>query len=187
MRKTVRFLPLTPARFPDLEALFGARGACGGCWCMWWRLTRPQYDAGRGEPNRRALRSLVGGGAVPGLLAYEGRHPVGWVAVEPRAAYPRLARARTLRPVDEEPVWSITCLFVAREQRRRGLTGALVDAAVEHAFRRGAPAVEAYPVVPRGATAAAFLYTGVLSTYLGRGFEVVARPSASRAVVRRFR
>ena len=185
MGRTVRFLPLTPPRFPDLEALFGPRGACGGCWCMWWRLTRGEYGAGRGESNRRALRALVGGGTVPGLLAYDGREPVGWVAVEPRAAYPRLARARTLRPVDAEPVWSITCLFVAREHRRRGLTAALVEVAAERALRRGAPAVEAYPVVPRAATGDAFLYTGVLSTYLRCGFEVVARPSASRAVVRR--
>ena len=154
---------------------------------MWWRLSRADFDAGKGEPNRRALWKLVQCGTVPGLLAYAGKEPVGWVAVEPRAAYSRLGRARALAAVDELPVWSITCLYVAKDWRRKGVASALIEAAAKQAFRCGAPALEAYPVVPRGKTAAAFIYPGVLSTYLRNGFEVVARPSAGRAIVRRVR
>ena len=156
----LRIHPLTPDRFADLERLFGPRGACAGCWCMWWRLPRAQWEAGKGEGNRRGLETYVRGGAIPGLLAYDGEAPVGWVAVEPRAAYPRLARSRSLAPVDERPVWSITCFFVARSHRGRGVTRALVEAAAAHARTHGAPALEAYPVDSRARLGDAFLYTG---------------------------
>src|SRR5262245_14495751 len=121
--------PLTPDRWPDLEALFGERGACGGCWCMYWRLRRADFHAGKGQPNKDALRALVDAGPPPGLLAYVGGVAVGWCAVGPRETYPGLARSRILRPVDERPVWSITCLFVDRAHRRRGLSARLLRAA----------------------------------------------------------
>lgn len=176
--------PLTRARFGELERLFGPRGACAGCWCMWWRLPRAAWEKGKGEGNRRALEAYVAAGNVAGLLAYDGGAPVGWVAVEPRAAYPRLARARTLAPVDDRPVWSITCFFVARSHRRRGVTRALVEAAAAHARVHGAPALEAYPVDARARLGDAFLYTGAASTFEALGFEEVARRSAARPVMR---
>jgi GNAT superfamily N-acetyltransferase len=177
--------PLTPARWPDLVKLFGPRGACAGCWCMWWRLARPQWTAGKGDGNRRALERYVEAGHVPGLLAYEGGEPVGWVAVEPREAYPRLSRSRTLAAVDERPVWSLTCFFVARSHRRRGLTRALVRAALRHARSRGARIVEAYPVDRRERVADAWVYTGAASTFRALGFREVARRSATRPIVRK--
>jgi GNAT superfamily N-acetyltransferase len=126
----------------------------------------------------------VKGGHVAGLLAYDGGEPVGWVAVEPREAYPRLARSRTLAPVDDAPVWSITCFFVARPHRGKGLTRALVEAAVRHAREHGARIVEAYPVIPRGERADAWMYHGSASTFLDLGFVEVARRSATRPIVR---
>lgn len=124
-------------------------------------------------------------GHVAGLLAYDGGAPVGWVAIEPRAAYPRLARSRTLAPVDDAPVWSITCFFVARSHRGRGLTRALVEAAVRHARAQGARIVEAYPVDLRRDVADAWVYTGAASTFRALGFAEVARRSATRPVVRK--
>jgi len=176
--------PLTPERWPDLVRLFGPRG-CAGCWCMWWRLSRDQFAAGRGAGNRRGLRAYVKGGRVPGLLAYQGGEPVGWVALEPRTAYPRLARSRILAPVDEEPVWSITCFYVAREQRGRGLSRALIEAAVRHARSRGGKVVEAYPVELRAKVPDDRVYHGAASTFLGLGFREVARRSRSRPIVRK--
>jgi len=179
------FAPLTADRWPDLERLFGARGACAGCWCMWWRLTHADWVAGKGEGNRAALRALVDAGAEPGMLAYDQGEPVGWCALAPRTAYPRLARSRSLKPIDDQPVWSITCFFVARGHRRQGLTIALLAAAAEHAKRYGGRVLEAYPVVPRaGAWPDAFAYTGPLATFAKAGFVEVARPSASRTIVR---
>jgi len=176
--------PLTPDRWRDLEALFGPRGACGGCWCMWWRLARAEFTAGKGEGNRAAFRAYVRRGRIPGLLAYDGGVPVGWVAVEPRAAYPRLARGRTLAPVDGAPVWSLTCFYVARSHRGRGVTRQLVQAAAAHAAAEGAAALEAYPIDSKATLGDAFLYTGAASTFRALGFEEVARRSPTRPIMR---
>ncbi len=176
--------PLTSERWPDLVKLFGPRGACAGCWCTWWRLPRAEFDAGKGEVNRRRQERYVKAGHVAGLLAYAGGEPVGWVAIEPREAYPRLARSRTLAPVDDRPVWSITCFFVARPHRGKGLTRVLIEAAVRFARSRGAAIVEAYPVELGREVADAWVYTGSASTFRALGFEEVARRSRTRPIVR---
>jgi GNAT superfamily N-acetyltransferase len=127
----------------------------------------------------------VKSGNVPGLLAYVDDEPAGWVAVEPRDAYPALDRSRTLARVDDAPVWSISCFFVARPHRGKGMTRALIEAAVRHARASGAAMVEAYPAEYRGDVADAWVYTGAASTFLGLGFVEVARRSASRPIVRK--
>jgi GNAT superfamily N-acetyltransferase len=180
------FHPLTPERWPDLEKLFGERGACGGCWCMVWRLSRSEWTAGRGDRNKQALRSLVRDGAQPGVLAYRGDEPVGWCAVAPREVYVRLQKSRVLAPVDDRPVWSISCLFIAKPFRRQGVSVRLIDAAAEFARSQGARAVEAYPVVPYSdAMPAAFAWTGTVSAYERAGFREVARRSDARPIMRR--
>jgi len=185
MTEAIEIHPLTPERWSDLVALFGERGACGGCWCMWWRLPRSEFDARKGASNRAAFRRIVAGGREPGLLAYRGGRPVGWCAVEPRDRYPALARSRVLAPVDDRPVWSITCLFIERSHRRRGVSVALLRAAVEHAMARGASVVEGYPVVPKtGRMPDAFAWTGTLAAFERAGFREVARRSPTRPIVR---
>ncbi len=179
------FHPLTPDRWPDLEALFGPRGALGGCWCMWWRLKRSEFDAHKGEDNRRAFRQIVEEGAEPGLLAYDGGRPVGWVAVQPREAYPVLARSATLRPLDDQPAWAVTCFFVARGYRRAGLALRLLQAAVDHAARHGARLIEGYPVEPRREAAPdLYVFTGFVSTFRRAGFVEAARRSPTRPIMR---
>jgi GNAT superfamily N-acetyltransferase len=152
---------------------------------MWWRLPRSRWVAGKGQGNRRALRRIVEAGAVPGLLAYQGDEPVGWVAVEPREAYPVLDRSRTLARVDEEPVWSVPCFFVARAHRGKGVTGALLEAAVRFARSRGARIVEGYPVAYRRGVADAWVFTGAASTFRRAGFREVARRSPTRPILRK--
>src|SRR2546427_4723800 len=95
-RMKLQFQPLTPPRWSDLERLFGERGACGGCWCMWWKLPHADFIKDKGAGNKRALKKIVARGPVPGVLAYAGGQPVGWCALEPRANYPRLERSRVL-------------------------------------------------------------------------------------------
>jgi GNAT superfamily N-acetyltransferase len=177
-------VPLTPERFRDLERLFGPHGASSGCWCMWWRLPTPTFRAGRGEGNRRAFRRYVEDGHIPGLLAYDGAKAIGWIAVEPRASYVRLARSRDLAPVDEAPVWSITCFFVARAYRGRGVTRLLVEAAAAHARAAGARLLEAYPREPEEGAVDSSLYTGVASSFRSLGFVEVARRAPRRPIVR---
>jgi GNAT superfamily N-acetyltransferase len=180
------FRPLTPARWRDLEKLFGARGACGGCWCMWWRLRRTEWQKNRGAGNRRAFRRIVARGEAPGVLAYAGGAPVGWCAIAPRRAYPVLARSPILKPVDDAPVWAITCLFVPRPYRRRGVSARLLDAAAAFARRRGARIVEGYPTEPRGAAIPdVHVFTGLRSAFDRAGFAEVARRSPTRPIMRR--
>ncbi len=178
------FHPATPERWPDLERLFGERGACAGCWCMWWRLKRSQWDAQRGEGNRGALKALVESGEAPGVLAYAGAEPVGWCSVAPREAFPTLERSRTLKRIDQEPVWSIVCFFVAKPFRRQGLTVKLLQAVVEYVRGRGGRIVEGYPNRPSKAGVDAWLYMGLASAFLKAGFVEVARPSTTRSLVR---
>ncbi|MFO0580690.1 MAG: GNAT family N-acetyltransferase [Anaeromyxobacter sp.] len=180
------FRPLTPERWPDLERLFGANGACEGCWCTFFRYARADWRAGKGEGNRARQRAYVDAGHVPGLLAYEGNAPVGWVAVEPREAYPVVLASRVTRPGpgrDAAGTWAITCFWVPRAFRGRGLMRALVDAAVAHARAGGAARVEAYPVDPAGHTDAGALYHGHARVFRAAGFRVLARPSSPRAIV----
>lgn len=182
----LRFEPLVPELWPALERLFGARGACGGCWCMWWRRKRADWVAGKGASNKRAFRRIVEAGPPPGVLAFSGDEPIAWCALAPRADYPVLARSRTLAPVDARPVWSITCFFVAKDWRRKRVSSALLAAAAKFARRSGAKCLEGYPVAPRAAALPdAFAWTGTLKAFERSGFREVARRSNSRPIVRR--
>lgn len=185
MQAPVTFQPLTSERWRDLEKLFGERGACGGCWCMTWRLRRSEYDKLKGLGNKRAFRKIVSSGPAPGVLAYAGGEPVGWCAVAPREVHARLENSRVLARVDDRPVWSVTCFFVAKPFRRAGLSVALLKAAVGHAAAYGAKIVEGYPVEPRtDPMPDVFAWTGIASTFRRAGFEEVARRSPGRPIMR---
>jgi len=180
------FRPLTPARWSDIEQLFGPRGACGGCWCMVWRLKRADFERQKGAANRRALRRIVESAKPSGVLAYHGRQPVGWCSVAPRQDFPGLGRSRILRPVDDQPVWSVTCFFIARGYRRNGLATKLLDAAVNYARKQGAKVIEGYPIDPRtNCIPDVFAWTGLATIFRKAGFQEVARRSLVRPLMRR--
>lgn len=177
--------PAARERWGDLERLFGERGACGGCWCMHWRLTAAEYEAGKGEGNRRRLRERLGSEPPPGVIAYLAGEAVGWCAVAPRGEYVRMERSRILAPVDDRPVWSIVCFFVARPHRGRGLTGALIRGACELAAAHGASIVEAYPVEPqKDPMPPVFAFTGLASAFRRAAFREVERRSPTRPIMR---
>lgn len=182
---TYSFHPLTPERWPDLEALFGPRGAVGGCWCMTMRIPRSQYERDKGEGNRRAFRAIVESGPPPGVLAYAGGDPVGWCAIGPRRNFSVLGRSRVLAPLDDLPVWSVTCFFIRKDHRRRGLSVALLREAVVFAARHGATIVEGYPVEPRKPEVPpVFAHTGLASAFRNAGFVEVDRRSETRPIMR---
>jgi len=183
--KNLRFRPLVPERWPDFVRLFGEKGACGGCWCMWMRLDQAKFERQKGLGNKRAMKRLVDSGQVPGVLAYSGDEPIGWCAVQPREVYVRLARSRILSKVDDRPVWSVTCFFVARPFRRNGVSAALLKAAVKHARTQGAKIVEGYPMEPGATYADAFVFPGLVSAFRQAGFEEAARRSKTRPIMRR--
>jgi GNAT superfamily N-acetyltransferase len=169
-----------------MQALFSERGVQNGCWCMYWRVKRADFHRDYGEPLRLQMERIIGEGRVPGVLAYLGDRPVGWVSVAPRDDFPVLNRSRTLKPVDANPVWSITCFFVAAEYRRRGMSAALLEAAVDYVRTQGGRIVEAYPIVPESVKDPSNeLYMGQLPVFERAGFEEVARRSRRRVIVRR--
>ena len=181
----LEFHTLGSDQWRDLEKLLGKNGACGGCWCMWWRLSRSEFMKLKGEDNRKALKKLVDSGKVPGLLAYAKSEPIAWCSVAPRETYPALERSRILKRVDEEPVWSIVCFYVAKQYRHKGLTVDLLQAAIDYARSQGARIVEGYPVEPKAKlTPDPFAYTGLVSAFRKAGFAEVLRRSCTRPIMR---
>lgn len=182
---TIEVKPLTAGRWDDFVELFGPdRGAAGGCWCMFWRQSKPEWKARTNEGNRRKLRRLVRPRrAPPGLIAYREGKPVGWTSVAPRDEFPRLNASKTLAPFDAKPVWAIVCFYIRRGHRKSGVASALLAAAVDEAAKRGARIVEGYPV--DGTTESGDAWTGVPSMFQRAGFREVERRHPSRPIVRK--
>ena len=177
--------PATPDRLDDLATVMAGCADGRKCWCAYWYLPNRAYKAGWGTTNREPLERLVKDGAEPGLIAYDGELPVGWVNVGPRARLDRLARSKTFVALDDLPVWSVSCFIVAKSHRRQGLVTRLADAAARFAFARGAPAVEAYPVDAERSSSAYDFFLGTTNAFLRAGYREVARPTPRRAVMRR--
>ena len=181
----LRWLPLTKNRWSDFESLFGEKGACGGCWCMFWRLKRSDFERQKGEGNRRAMKSIVDSGQTPGIIGKIGQKPVAWCSVAPRETFGALQRSRILKKVDDRPVWSISCFFVHKDFRGKGVCTCMAAAAVEYAKTNGGRLVEAYPVEPKqGRIAPAFAWTGIASAFRKAGFVECARRSETRPIMR---
>ncbi|HVS85577.1 MAG TPA: GNAT family N-acetyltransferase [Gaiellaceae bacterium] len=180
---SLRVVPVTPERWDDMVTLFERRGPRGGhrnapgygCWCMYWRDRSLEH----GEPKKRAMADLVRAGREPGLLAYDGDEPVGWVSVAPREEFHALVSSPQYGPDDEdEGVWSIVCFVVDKPRRGAGVAAELLGAAVEHALARGASAIEAYPHVRDGRD-----YMGHVPLFEQAGFEKV-RDANKRVIMR---
>lgn len=181
---------LQPDDWALLERLFGANGACGGCWCMWWRVPMggKTWEAAKGAPNRGAFRSLVENGRASGVLAFIGDgndgQAVGWCACGPRADFPRLERSKALARDWRAGTWSLNCLYVPARWRGRGVATALVESAITLARRNGAREIESYPqmVRPGQRMAGAFVWTGVPSLYERFGFRAVHAAERGRTL-----
>ena len=182
---SLHVVPVTPDRWTDMCTLFEQRGPRGGyrnvpaygCWCMYWRDRSLEH----GEPKKRAMAKLVGSGREPGLLAYDDREPVGWVSLGPREEFPPLLHSPQYRPRETGgggAVWSLVCFTVDKNAQRQGIAGALLAAAVEHAFARGASSLEAYPHKTDRAN-----YMGHVELFESAGFALV-RETSKRVVMR---
>jgi GNAT superfamily N-acetyltransferase len=178
--------PLTKERWKDLVELFSRPGASivRGCWCMAYR-TSGRIGTHSAERNKKALKSLVDGGCVPGLIGYERKSPVGWISLGPRTDYAKLRRSPVMKPVDDKPVWSVVCFFVDRRARDRGVSKTLLKAAIDYARSQGATLLEAYPVDKPVRSHPDFMWFGAKSIYERAGFKEVARRKKTRPVMRR--
>ncbi len=181
----LKIRPLASDLWPDFEKLFGPRGGYGGCWCMWWRLTRSEFERGQGERNRQAMRALVDSHIVPGLIAYRDDEPCGWCSVAPREHFKSLERSRVLKRIDNKPVWSLVCFFIHRKYRGQGLGEKLIRGAIEFVRSEGGRIIEAYPTPSRENKLPPVLsFMGIQNTLEEVGFKEVHRPSPSKIIMR---
>jgi GNAT superfamily N-acetyltransferase len=167
---------LDASRWENLETLFGEKGACAGCWCMYWRLPTREFKAAQGAAAKKQLRVLVERDQAHGVLAYVDGEPVGWCAFERRVELPRLDSAPSLAIDDAEVVWALPCFFVKVGFRGRGVARALLAAGEKAVRKRGGRVLEAYPILPAGETKipAAFAWTGVPALFEAAGWKNVA-------------
>lgn len=177
---------IEPATWESFSDVMGENGGCGGCWCMLWRQSSKDMTANMGVPNRRLMHELFETGAVPGLVASRDGRAVGWIQVAPRSDFPRLDGSRILQPVDDRPVWSVSCFLVHKDVRRQGLSRRLLEAACDFARDRGAAILEGYPIdTPKEKYPAVYAWTGFAGAYRAAGFAEVARRSPTRPIMRR--
>ena len=178
---------ISPGDWPSIVKLFGDKGACGGCWCMSWRVPThgKQWEECKGAKNRRALRTLVQRGEVHAVMAFAGDEPVAWCTYGPRESFAYIPRVRALAREDTAGVWSVVCFYLRPAWRRSGVGTCLLQEAVRDAFRLGARQVEGFPAVPwdrNVAMPAAFAWTGVPALFERSGFRKLRRPKSSRPI-----
>ena len=178
------FQPVTKKNWQDFEKLFGPKGACAGCWCMFWRQTRSEFDKLKGDGNKRAMRKIVEAGEVPGILAYHHGQPIGWCAVAPRERFSALERTRVAKRIDDQAVWSAPCFFVHKNYRNQGVTVQLLRAAIELVKKSGGKILEGYPVEPKKEMPPVFVFYGTASAFRQAGFVECTRRSETRPFMR---
>ena len=184
---TLSFKPLIADNFNDLIILFGEKGACGGCWCMWWRLKNKDYEQSKGIRNKELLENLISNSKPLGIIAYEKNNPIGWCSISPRKSLKRLETSKLFKPIDNLDVWSITCLYVDKKIRNTGLSVRLINQASEFAFKKGATCIEAYPIHSnKNKTPDLFAYVGFKTAYLNAGFEPIKQCSKTRLIMRKY-
>ncbi|HYZ89442.1 MAG TPA: GNAT family N-acetyltransferase [Myxococcales bacterium] len=170
---------LTPELWPAFEKLFGANGACAGCWCMWWRLGEGEkFMKIHGAEAKRRQKALVFAGQSRGLLAFSGGDPVGWCAYGRRTEFAVLGRSRTLACDDAEQVWSVPCFFIKAGWRGRGVGRALLRAAIRSVRHQGGRVAEGYPVRPPATNSTAF--TGTVPWFESEGFRILTNRPRGR-------
>lgn len=188
-------LPLTLDRFNDLDTVFSQKGCsfARDCWCMGYRISGKIKTADGKPPanpkayRKRRLKALAGQTPSPGLIAYdEAGAPVGWVAVGPRVAFPRLQNSPIMKPVNDLHAWAIVCFVVPTPYRGKGIAKALIRHAVAHAQEHGAPSVEAFPFDRDTQMQSQWLWHGALPMFKEAGFKEIARRKPDRPVMAYF-
>ena len=189
-------VPANEASWADLVAVFGTADYASRCRCQrfkvpgWiWRDTTPEERLAL--QREQTACGTPDAPATSGLVGYVDGEPAGWVAVEPRTAYPKLRTSRipwTGRQEDRDDagVWAVTCFVVRTGYRGRGLTYPLAAAAAGYARERGARAVEAYPMITRPGREVTWgeLHVGARQVFEDAGFREVSHPTVCRVVMR---
>ena len=180
------FEPLSKNNWLRFVQLFGAKGACGNCWCMYYRLTKTEFAEGKANKgNMEMMKELVRENKPTGMLAlYEGV-AVAWCALAPRKDFTKLSRSRVHKPIDDKPVWSIPCFFIHKDFRRQGISVEMLKAVIRYVQKGGIEILEAYPTIPTTKVLPdSFLWIGLYSSFEKAGFKIVDQTSKNRPMVR---
>ena len=172
----IRFIEVTRQTRDRFEALFEQPGAPKYCWCTAWRHSSREHI--QNDEKKRMMLARIDEGTPVGILAELGDKLVGWCSVAPRETYRKLSRDQDDR---ETGVWSIVCFYVPRALRGGGLASTLLDAAIDHAFAKGARIVEAYPV---DQASPSYSFMGFRDMFLARGFHETGMAGSRRHVMR---
>lgn len=180
------FEPLGRNNWSKFVQLFGERGACGSCWCMYYRLKKADFVEGKAEGgNRAAMQKLVMEGRPTGMLAFYEGEPIAWCAFAPREHFLKLEKSRVHKRIDSNPVWSIPCFFVDKRFRRQSVSVAILKGVIRYAKEQGISIIEAYPTIPtKERLPDSFAWIGLYRSFERAGFEVVDQTSKNRPMVR---
>jgi GNAT superfamily N-acetyltransferase len=183
----IEIQPLVKSNWKQFEQLLGERGGCGGCWCMTHRLSAAAFEQNKYDGNKKLLSQLVEREIPVGLLGIMKQEAIAWLSFAPRSQFTRLEKSRIYKPVDFQPVWSITCFFIKKEYRNKGISLVMIEAAKTHAQKNNIKILEAYPVKPYADRMPdPFAWTGFFSTFEKAGFKVVSNLSKARPMMRYF-
>ncbi|MCX6280451.1 MAG: GNAT family N-acetyltransferase [Bacteroidetes bacterium] len=182
----LKFEPLNSNNWVLFEQLFGPRGACGNCWCMFYRLSPGDFKEGKFEDgNKRAMKEVVDEGNPAGILALCEGQAIAWCAFAPREDFIKLGRSRVHKPIDNNQVWSIPCMFIHKDFRNNGVSVALLEGVISYAREEGIKIIEAYPTIPTTKRLPdSFAWIGLYKSFERAGFKVVDRKSKNRPMVR---
>lgn len=180
------FEPLTRSNWNKFLMLFGENGACGNCWCMYYRLSRSEFHDGKSDDgNRNAIKDIVWAGKPTGILAFYEGEAIAWCAFAPREDFIKLAKSRVHKRIDDKKVWSIPCFFIGKKFRRNGVSVALLKGVINYSRLNGIEILEAYPTIPtKEKLPDSFLWIGLYKSFERAGFEIVDRTSKNSPTVR---
>ncbi|MDP4292495.1 MAG: GNAT family N-acetyltransferase [Bacteroidota bacterium] len=180
------FEPLTKANWSQFEQLFGVKGACGNCWCMYYRLNKSDFVEGKADDgNKKAMKQIVWDNKPAGILGFYQGQPIAWCAFAPREDFIKLEKSRVHKRIDDKQVWSIPCFFIDKNFRRNGISVALLKGVIRYAKENGIKIIEAYPTIPTQENLPdAFAWIGLYKSFERAGFEIVDRTSKNRPMVR---
>ena len=180
------FEPQTKKNWNKFVQLFGDKGACGNCWCMYYRLKKSDFQDGKADNgNKEAMQKIVWANLPTGLLALYDGQAIAWCAFAPREDFIKLENSRVHKRIDDKLVWSIPCFFIAKDFRRNGVSVELLKGVVKYAEACGIKIIEAYPTIPtQEKLPDSFAWIGLFKSFDRAGFEIVDRTSKNRPMVR---
>jgi GNAT superfamily N-acetyltransferase len=180
------FEPLTKSNWNKFVQLFGDKGACGNCWCMYYRLKKSDFLEGKvNDGNKTAMKNIVWENKPTGLLGFYEGQATAWCAFAPREDFIKLENSRVNKRIGNKPVWSIPCFFIQKDFRRHGISVELLKGVAKYAEKNGIKIIEAYPTIPtQEKLPDSFAWIGLYKSFERAGFEIADKTSKNRPMVR---